>query len=69
MKFIIPTLLVINLMATGYVWYTMGSRIAPVMTRLDDAEKLGKLHDSVLFQVVCITRVTGIVDLEKCGNL
>jgi hypothetical protein len=59
MKFITPTLFIANLLATGYVWYTMNSRITPV-------EQLGKLHDTVLFQVVCTTRVTGIIDLEKC---
>jgi hypothetical protein len=59
MKFITPILLIANLLATGYVWYSVNTRIEPV-------EQLGKLHDSVLLQVVCTTRVTGIIDLEKC---
>lgn len=58
-KYIIHGLLIANLLATSYVWYNVSARIKPV-------EQLGKIHDNVLLQVVCLTQVTGIIDLEKC---
>lgn len=58
-KYLIPTLLMINLIATSYVWYSVNKRVAPV-------EQLSQIHDNVLLQVVCMTRVTGIIDLAKC---
>jgi hypothetical protein len=60
-QYIIPTLLALNLIATGYTWWSTNSRLAPV-------EQLGKIHDSVLLQVVCTTRVTGIIDLAQCSQ-
>ncbi len=59
MKFITLILLIINLLATGYVWYSVNARIAPV-------EQLGRIHDSVLLQIVCETRVSGIIDFSNC---
>lgn len=58
-KYIIPAALIVNLIATGYVWYSVNARISPV-------EKLAQIHDNVLLQVVCLTRVSGIIDLTQC---
>lgn len=58
-KYIVPTLLVINLLATGYFAYS--ARSANQATT-----QVVSVHDSVLLQIVCVAQIPGIVDLTQC---
>lgn len=58
-KFIIPVLLALNIVATGYVWWAQTSNT--IALQIND-EQLA----NALLQTICVTRVTGIIDLNQC---
>ena len=58
-KYIVPALLVINLLATGSVAYR-------AHTDVKATNQVISIHDAVLLQIICVGQITGIVDLTQC---
>lgn len=64
MKLIITIIAVslINFALSGYALY----QVSTFTKRANTIEQTVATHDRVLLQIVCATRVSGIIDLDKC---
>lgn len=59
LQYIIIALLVLSLLTTGYVWLSTNRQLAEIRMVLQG-------HDQVLLHTICVTRVSGVIDLNQC---
>jgi len=58
-KYIVPALLISNLLATSYFSYI-------TRTSLQASNEVVRVHEAVLLQIICTTQLPGIIDLTQC---